>query len=683
MALYRQGEASMTAEGQVTGVGTQWREPLSLIRKGATIVFLTTPLKLAVINTIDSDTEMTAITTDGEAVAQSKYVILLNDSLTVDGMAQDVAETLRYYQSKETEIEEAIEFFKNFDLKTLQDLVARAEAATQSTSADRAATEQLKNETNQFRAEALNARDEAEDARDAADIARSGAEAAKSGADTAKAGAETARDQAQQWAQSVNPENLLHKDQNLADLTDKNASRVSLELDRIRQLAGETIIRSPDGKYLTINQSNWGYWDPVANKFVPLGIQQGGTGANSDKGSRNNLNVPVGNKAIAVPNNSNILSFIASQGESGFYSSGELITFGPPEVAGWWMYKAHVNGVNEQGHMIYGNIEATGSTGNKWGCVCDNGSFGPWTRISRSDNRLMITQPNNVPALGDYSIAIGDNDSGFAWVSDGNIVAMSDGQNIFGWTPFNVTFNKIIAVNVPDTERSFYVGGTRRGDSNAVVVGKVEGGGWDQWRERSAGLLVEAQDRDSAVAIWKAVRLGNEFISGMSTTVDNNNNYQVRLNVAGASFIFGSDSVGTAGQWISTSDIRLKAQLKYIVGAKEKVKSIKGCTYFKRNGLEEDEHSIYSEEAGVIAQDVQSVLPEAVYKVGGSDYLGVNYGGVTALLVNAINEMIDDSEKQNETIAKQKEEINALKIEVDEMKKAIEEMKALIVQTAK
>lgn len=136
MALYRTGTAAMDAQGVITGTGTKWRDPLSLIRTGATIVFLTTPLKLAVISDIVSDTEMKAIQTDGEPVANGNYVILLNDSLTVDGMAQDVAETLRYYQSKETVIEEAIEFFKNFDLQKLIDLrdetVRNAAAAAQS-----------------------------------------------------------------------------------------------------------------------------------------------------------------------------------------------------------------------------------------------------------------------------------------------------------------------------------------------------------------------------------------------------------------------------------------------------------------------------------------------------------------------------------------------------------------------
>lgn len=332
MALYRTGTAAMDAQGVIIGTGTKWREPLSLIRTGATIVFLTSPLKLAVISDIVSDTEMKAIQTDGEPVENGNYVILLNDSLTVDGMAQDVAETLRYYQSKETVIEEAIEFLKNFDLKTIQDLVARAEASAQKTDADRAATEQLKNdtqtikddavtetqqikdaavsetqqiknaavaETNQIKAdtdaiknqtqqikdsavtEITGIKNEALEARDKAENAQFAAEQSKVGADNAKAGAETARDEARQWAQQVNPDNMLHKDQNLADVPDKEQAKVNFGLDRIKQNDDSSRLYDPANRrnIVLMDTGVWGGYDDVNKSFVPLGIAQGGTGA--------------------------------------------------------------------------------------------------------------------------------------------------------------------------------------------------------------------------------------------------------------------------------------------------------------------------------------------------------------------------------------------------------------------
>lgn len=153
MALYREGKAAMAADGTVTGTGTKWQSSLSLIRPGATIMFLSSPIQMAVVNKVVSDTEIKAITTNGAVVASSDYAILLSDSLTVDGLAQDVAETLRYYQSQETEIADAVDFFKSFDFEALQSLadqvMADSEAAGASASAAAASEVEAKtSETN-------------------------------------------------------------------------------------------------------------------------------------------------------------------------------------------------------------------------------------------------------------------------------------------------------------------------------------------------------------------------------------------------------------------------------------------------------------------------------------------------------------------------------------------------------
>ncbi|MYL96118.1 tail fiber domain-containing protein, partial [Citrobacter werkmanii] len=93
-----------------------------------------------------------------------------------------------------------------------------------------------------------------------------------------------------------------------------------------------------------------------------------------------------------------------------------------------------------------------------------------------------------------------------------------------------------------------------------------------------------------------------------------------------------------------------------------------GRTYYKRNNLIEDENSYYQLEAGLIAQEVQDVLPEAVMNIGNTEFLGVNYGGVTALLVNAINEMIDDEDVQSKRIEALEDEVTALKSELTDLK---------------
>lgn len=332
----------MDAQGYITGYDTKWREQLTLIRPGATIVFLTQPLQIAVITEVINDTSIRAITTGGEVVARSNYAILLHDSITVDGLAQDVAETLRYYQSKETIIEEAIDFFKDFDLKALQDLVNQINDAAENTSADRAATEQLKNETNQIKSdtntikqqtqqikdsaltEVNSARDqgvravnqtkdqavsemnqiksdvsglknETVSARDSAKQHMTDAQSAKSDAETAKAGAVTARNEAEEFAKSLNAENLLRKDANLSDLTNVNTAKTNLGVQGVfcttSTDAGKfNQIASPDGKLsmFVANNGNWGV-QSTTGEAKPLAVGRGGTGATSAEGARGNL----------------------------------------------------------------------------------------------------------------------------------------------------------------------------------------------------------------------------------------------------------------------------------------------------------------------------------------------------------------------------------------------------------
>lgn len=128
MAIYRTGQASMDADGYITGYGTKWKTALTLIRPGATIVFASNPVAYATIIEIVSDTSLRAISSGGVVVPKGDYVILLHDSLTVDGLAQDVAETLRYYQGQETMYQEFVEFLKGFDWQRMEQLGEKAYA---------------------------------------------------------------------------------------------------------------------------------------------------------------------------------------------------------------------------------------------------------------------------------------------------------------------------------------------------------------------------------------------------------------------------------------------------------------------------------------------------------------------------------------------------------------------------
>lgn len=94
----------------VTGTGTNFSAPLSLIRVGCTLIAISNPIQIFTITEIKSGTELSVTPAANPAIAAgTKFSILLSDSISVDGLAQDVAETLRFYQEKEDEISSAID----------------------------------------------------------------------------------------------------------------------------------------------------------------------------------------------------------------------------------------------------------------------------------------------------------------------------------------------------------------------------------------------------------------------------------------------------------------------------------------------------------------------------------------------------------------------------------------------
>lgn len=107
--IYTTGTIAISGN-TVTGTGTNFSEPLSLIRVGCTLIAIGNPVQIFTITEIKSGTELSVTPAANPAIpAGTKFSILLSDSISVDGLAQDVAETLRFYQEKEDEITSAID----------------------------------------------------------------------------------------------------------------------------------------------------------------------------------------------------------------------------------------------------------------------------------------------------------------------------------------------------------------------------------------------------------------------------------------------------------------------------------------------------------------------------------------------------------------------------------------------
>ena len=100
------------------------------------------------------------------------------------------------------------------------------------------------------------------------------------------------------------------------------------------------------------------------------------------------------------------------------------------------------------------------------------------------------------------------------------------------------------------------------------------------------------------------------------------------MGAAGAAGAAGG--AGAAGAGAAACDINVKENIEHIETALDKIHKLDGKTY-NYKGVSDRRH------AGVIAQDVEEILPEAVEMINGIRY--VRFDGMIALLVNAIKEL--------------------------------------------
>jgi hypothetical protein len=111
-------------------------------------------------------------------------------------------------------------------------------------------------------------------------------------------------------------------------------------------------------------------------------------------------------------------------------------------------------------------------------------------------------------------------------------------------------------------------------------------------------------------------------------------------NATFAGAITASGNITTTGDVIafSSSDERLKTNLIKIDSALNKVTQISGY-HFEWKDMDEAPHQ--GKDIGVIAQEIEKVLPEIVSERD-TGYKAVNYQKLTALLIEAVKELKEE-----------------------------------------
>ena len=259
-----------------------------------------------------------------------------------------------------------------------------------------------------------------------------------------------------------------------------------------------------------------------------------------------------------------------------------------------------------------------------------------------------LTVNNNMIVYGSNGIDIRSATNRHLWFKDNagaeKVVIYAEDNGSFKIRTSNQQYSLTISEGMLFATGQFTAGGDK-----GLIRGAVTGGAFVAWRDRPAGLLLDCPDAyNQAYNIWKATQWGVAHLASMDVH-NGSNSPVVIMHVGGGEFNFsaagtlsvnGEVYAGSNGNFNDVyirSDIRLKSNLVELKDALSKVEQLKGYIYDKKLNVEDEEPR--HREAGIIAQDLQKVLPEAVKEHEDTGMLTISPSSVNALLVTAINEL--------------------------------------------
>jgi len=216
------------------------------------------------------------------------------------------------------------------------------------------------------------------------------------------------------------------------------------------------------------------------------------------------------------------------------------------------------------------------------------------------------------------------------------------------YNPITGTLYKYIAVNGTNVQwTSSVFGSNTYSISNIFITGGTSGqalitNGSGNLSFGSAGATIATDNATNANTFYPTL---STETTGLLTTAT----------IANTKLYF-NPSTGTLNATIfnSLSDETKKTSIASITDALNKVKQLSGVTY---NFIDSSEPS-----AGLIAQQVEKVLPEAVKYNPEQQTFSLNYNGITGLLVEAIKILSDERDQLANTV-------NALSERIAELEK--------------
>jgi hypothetical protein len=110
----------------------------------------------------------------------------------------------------------------------------------------------------------------------------------------------------------------------------------------------------------------------------------------------------------------------------------------------------------------------------------------------------------------------------------------------------------------------------------------------------------------------------------------------VAIGEAGSRGLYVYGAITASGNITAYSDVRIKRDIHTIENALEKTLALRGVTYYRTDDRIKEEDKA-KRKVGVIAQEVEEILPEVIYE-DAEGIKSVDYGNMVGLLIEAIKE---------------------------------------------